>query len=75
MRERVSDAWAYGASRWRFCQCIAADRPTVCLDVMSLVASSCGYERGHIEPYAAHEFAVHIGLNIGEAVIRCHMRL
>jgi hypothetical protein len=31
-----------------------------------LVASSCGYERGHIEPCAADEFAVHIGLNIAK---------
>jgi hypothetical protein len=29
-------------------------RPTVSLDLISLVASSCGYCRGHIEPRAAH---------------------
>ena len=28
--------------------------PTVSLDVISLVASSCGYYRGQIEPRAAH---------------------
>jgi hypothetical protein len=28
-------------------------RPTVSLDVIALVASSGGYERGHIEHYAA----------------------
>jgi hypothetical protein len=27
--------------------------PTVCLDVISLVASSCGYYRGQIEQHAA----------------------
>jgi len=27
--------------------------PTVSLDVMSLVASSCGHYRGHIEPRVA----------------------
>src|SRR5882724_10941715 len=25
------------------------DKPTVCLNVISLVASSCGYDSGHIE--------------------------
>jgi hypothetical protein len=34
--------------------------PTVSLDVISLVASSCGYYRGQIEQCAAHEFAVHV---------------
>ena len=28
--------------------------PTVCLDVISLVASSCGYNRGEIEQRVAH---------------------
>jgi hypothetical protein len=32
----------------------AIDTPTVSLDVISLVASSCGYYRGHIEHRAAH---------------------
>ncbi len=31
-----------------------AIKPTVSLDVISLVASSCGYYRGHIEHRAAH---------------------
>src|SRR5437773_4994794 len=35
-------------------------KPTVSLDVISLVASSCGYYRGQIEQRAAHEFAVHV---------------
>ena len=35
-------------------------KPTVSLDVISLVASSCGYYRGQIEQCAAHEFAVHV---------------
>jgi hypothetical protein len=30
-----------------------SERPTVSLDVMSLVASSCGYHRGQIEQPAA----------------------
>src|SRR5712691_5062440 len=42
-------------------------KPTVCLDVISLVASSCGYDRGHIEPRAAHEFAVHLATQRGLA--------
>ena len=33
---------------------------TVSLDVISLVASSCGYDRGQIEHRAAHECAVHV---------------
>jgi len=34
--------------------------PTVCLDVMALVASSCGYTRGEIEQRVAHEFMAHV---------------
>src|SRR6266446_7791033 len=34
--------------------------PAVSLDVISLVASSCGYDRGHIEHRAAHACAVHL---------------
>src|SRR5438270_10589456 len=34
--------------------------PTVSLDVISLVASSCRYYRGQTEQRAAHEFAVHV---------------
>src|SRR5438445_11265126 len=34
--------------------------PTVSLDVISWVASSCGHYRGHIEQRAAHECAVHV---------------
>jgi hypothetical protein len=41
--------------------------PTVSLDVISLVASSCGHYRGHIEPRAAHEFAVHVATQRGRA--------
>jgi mRNA interferase HigB len=29
-------------------------KPTVCLDVISLLASSCGYNRGEIEQRVAH---------------------
>src|SRR6266567_2996580 len=43
------------------------NKPTVSLDVISLVASSCGYYRGHIEPRAAHEFAVHLATQRGLA--------
>ena len=32
---------------------IQANIPTVSLDIISLVASSCGYYRGHIEQHAA----------------------
>ncbi len=35
-------------------------RPTVCLDVISLVASSCGDTRGESEPRGAQSFAVHV---------------
>ena len=41
--------------------------PTVSLDVISLVASSCGYDRGQIEQRAAHEFAVHVATQRGLA--------
>jgi hypothetical protein len=43
------------------------DKPTVSLGVISLVASSCGYYRGHIEPRAAHEFAVPLATQRGLA--------
>src|SRR5262249_6491383 len=33
--------------------------PTVCVDVISLVASSCGYTRGAIEPRVAQSFTAH----------------
>jgi len=39
--------------------------PTAFLDVISLVASSCGYERGQIEQRAVHEFAVPVALQRG----------
>jgi len=42
-------------------------RPTVSLDVISLVASSCGYYRGQIEHRVAHEFAVHVATQRGLA--------
>ena len=44
-----------------------ANRPTVSLDAISLVASSCGHYRGHIEQRAAHEFAVHVATQHGLA--------
>jgi len=34
--------------------------PTVCLDVTSAVASSCGHNSGQIEQRVAHEFTVHL---------------
>src|SRR2546430_15185169 len=34
-------------------------RSTVSLGVIALVASSCGYDSGHIAPRAAHAFAGH----------------
>src|SRR5262245_1303669 len=46
--------------------------PTVSLDVISLVASSCGYYRKQIEPCAAHEFAVHVATQRGLAQRRQH---
>jgi hypothetical protein len=41
--------------------------PTVSLEVISLVASSCGYYRGQIEHRAAHEFVVHVATQRGRA--------
>ena len=41
--------------------------PTVSLDVISLVASSCGYNRGEIEPRVAHEFTAHVATQRGRA--------
>src|SRR4029434_843886 len=34
--------------------------PTVCLEVISLVASSCGYYRGEIEHRVAQEFTAYV---------------
>ena len=34
--------------------CLLCAKPTVSLDVISLVASSCGYYRGQIEQRVAH---------------------
>ncbi len=41
--------------------------PTVCLDVIALVASSCRYNRGEIEPRVAHEFTAHVATQRGRA--------
>ncbi len=41
--------------------------PTVSLDIISLVASSCGYSRGQTEQCAAHAFAVHVATQRGLA--------
>src|SRR5262249_51672257 len=48
--------------------------PTVCLDLISLVTSSCEYYRGHIEPRTAHAFVVHVATQRGLATRRqpCH---
>jgi hypothetical protein len=42
-------------------------KSTVCLDVMSLIASSCGYNRGEIELRVAHEFPAHMATQRGLA--------
>jgi len=42
-------------------------RPPVSLDVMSLVASSCGYSRGYIEQHATQSFTVHAAPQTGRA--------
>src|SRR5215813_12781058 len=47
-------------------------RPTVSLDVISLVASSCGYYRGQIEHCAAPSFAVHVATQRARAKRRQH---
>ena len=44
-----------------------ANKPTVSLDVISLVASSCGYYRGDIEHHAAQECTVHVATQRGRA--------
>src|SRR6266702_3013233 len=46
---------------------IGGEELLISLDVISLVASSCGYYRGHIEPRAAHEFAEHLATQRGLA--------
>jgi hypothetical protein len=45
----------------------ANHKPTVCLEVTSLVASSCGYTRGEIEPRVAHKFMGHVATQRGLA--------
>jgi hypothetical protein len=50
----------------------ALHKPTVSLDVISLVASSCGYYRGQIEHRVAHAFAVHLATQRGLAKRRQH---
>jgi len=42
-------------------------RPTICVDVISLVASSCGYTRGDIEPRVAQSFTAHVATQRGHA--------
>ena len=59
--EAVRRAWAAVAyGQWHATQLLEAweqlvreQKPTVSLDVISLMASSCGYYRGQIEPRAA----------------------
>jgi hypothetical protein len=46
--------------------------PTVSLDIISWVASSCEYYRGQIEQHAAQEFAVHVATQRGLAKRRQH---
>src|SRR5712691_4226091 len=52
------------ASSWS-AKSLAVRRPTVSLDVISLVASSCGYYKGQIECRLAHQFAVHVATQRG----------
>ena len=42
-------------------------RPTVCLDVISLLASGCGYNRGESESRVAQSFAAHVATQRGSA--------
>ena len=60
----ISSVWRRRSARDRLlspsCIRCSTNRPTVSLDVISLVASSCWYYRSHIEQRAAHEFAVHV---------------
>jgi hypothetical protein len=49
--------------------------PAVCLDVISLVANSCGYSRGEIEPRIAHEFPAHVATLRGLAERPQHRHL
>ena len=46
--------------------------PTVSLDIISLVASSCGYYTGQIEQRAAQSFAVHVTTQRGLATCLQH---
>src|SRR2546422_9449913 len=46
---------------------IGGEELLISLDVISLVASGCRYYRGHIEPRAAHEFAVPLATQRGLA--------
>ena len=52
----------------------APPTPTVYLDVIALVASSCRYNRGVIEPRVAHECTVHAAAQRGlaERPQHCH---
>src|SRR6516225_207776 len=47
-------------------------KPTVSLDVISLVSNSCGHYRDQIEPRAAHEFAMHMATQRELAKCRQH---
>jgi hypothetical protein len=54
-------------TRFRPPVCPFLVKPTVSLDVIALVASSCGYYRGHIEHCTAHEFAMYVATQRGRA--------
>jgi hypothetical protein len=45
---------AFNVQSQRAFEILHAFKPTVSLDIISLLASSCGYYRGHIEHCAAH---------------------
>src|SRR4029453_12199360 len=53
---------------------MASPKPTVCLDVIALVASSYRYNRGVIEQRVAHECTVHAAAQRGlaERPQHCH---
>ena len=51
---------------------LCSTRPTVCLDVIALVARSCEYDRGQIAHCAAQEFVVHVATQRGLTKRRQH---
>src|SRR5215831_14488539 len=56
-----------GMSPFPFVLMLEQSKPTVCLNVTALVASSCRYNRGVIEQRVAHECTVHAAAQRGLA--------